>query len=127
MIAAVIPCLFALVTGPCPNDAAMWGEVTDAVLYHVEGRSVQPGVASIEWTIHTTDLRYFVGCQPEDQEVLVWAVKANGMHSPRPARLWWEKGELRLLDDSNGPASRWRGRTMCDAGSGTILVAPVTP
>lgn len=122
--AAVIPCLIALVTGPCLNDVAAWGAVPDAVLYHVEGRSVQPGIASIEWTIHTTELRYFVGCQPEDQAVHVWAVDAAGNHSRRPARVWWETGELRFLDDSNGPASRWRGRSMCDLDTSTVLVAP---
>ena len=112
----LLACIFALVTFTCADDLAVWPAVPDdgAVMYHVEGRSVEPDTVGIEWSVHTPSLFYLVGCQPALQEVYVWAVDAAGNHSDEPVTLLWRPGGMRLLDDSNGPAGRWVGRRMCD-------------
>lgn len=110
------PCVVALVTFTCIDDLAVWPVVLDdgPVVYHVEGRSVQPDTVSIEWSIHTPSLFYLVGCQLEAQDIHVWAVDAAGNHSEEPVTFRWKPGNLRMLDDTNGGARHWRGRRMCE-------------
>ena len=112
MTAALIPCLVALVTAPCLDDVIAWDAVPAAVTFHVEGRTIQPGVAGIAWTVHTTATSYLVGCQPEAQEVYVWAVDVAGNHSLLPATFVWEPGGFRRLDDSN-VLGGWKRAPMC--------------
>jgi len=125
MSPVLVACIFALFTDTFVDDNIGWDAVLDADLasYHVEGRTIQPGVATIAWSVHTTlpfhrvvcvspapDL---VTCLDDPVDIYVWAVDTSGNHSRLPGTFIWTPNGFRRLDDSNTPG-RWVGRGMCD-------------
>ena len=111
-------CIVALWTSPCSDDVLAWDAVPDAVSYHVEARGIDPGVATVLWTVHTTMTEYMVACQLTPVMLYVWAVDAADNHSAVPATWLWKAGPMRRLDDTNMPP-RPRGEPMC-GGPGVI-------
>ena len=109
---AAIFCLITLWTATCSDDKLAWDVEPTAVSYHIEARTVQPGVATILWSADTTEARHLIGCQPEAVALHVWAVNGAGAFSPLPAVWIWKDGDMRMLDDTN-IQNGWSTPPMC--------------
>jgi len=112
----IIPCLVALLTFTCADDKLYWDSTPPAGATNIQVQAFEfnGGIGPLVWetTKQLGAKSHPVGCGGP-WWVCVSFVDAQGVRVDTPSCMAWETGNMRMLDDTNGPASRWVGERMC--------------